>query len=56
MDFLPTRRKHTGGQPIYMFGALSIYLDKGMVFVQEDGAWKAVTSEALLLKARNKRK
>lgn len=59
LEFLPTRRRHTGGQPIYMFGPLSIYLDKGMVYTQDEGdakVWRAVTSDALTLRAKSKSK
>jgi tuftelin-interacting protein 11 len=53
--FLPTKRRAENGQLIYTFGNVPVYLDKGVVFVAEDRAWKPTSPDLLIAKAKSAR-
>jgi len=54
ITFLPTRRRHDNGAPIFAFGKVPVVLIKGKVMIQEGSTWRAVSPDTLIQKANEK--
>eukprot|EP01006_Ploeotia_vitrea_P054217 TRINITY_DN67860_c9_g1_i1.p1 TRINITY_DN67860_c9_g1~~TRINITY_DN67860_c9_g1_i1.p1 ORF type:complete len:797 (-),score=93.59 TRINITY_DN67860_c9_g1_i1:126-2516(-) len=52
--FMPKKGQHHNGKPLHKFGAVTLYIDKDLVYTQEGQQWKPTQFSDLLKRAAGK--